>query len=414
MPQRGINVWTLFLALAWRNLWRNSRRTLITFAAISVGMWSMIVLGTIMQAWAMSTFQASINTLTGHGQIHAQQFLDDPSVEHRFAPPGGTLRDVLDSSMVKVWADRVRVPAIVQTERDTAPVTLVGIDPQREKGLSFIANAVSDGRYLADADDQGILLGNKLANRLHTGLNKRVVLMSQNRSGTIAERGFKVVGIYTAEQEQTEDRYAFVGMDAAQHMLEIGDDISEVSFLVTNLDGLADSIDRLRAVAPGMDIQSWSSLEPFAQAILDISSGTIALWTIIMFILVAFGLINTLLMAVYERTREFGLLQALGMRPGYILWQVLLESVMLIGLGVLAGFISGAATVLVFHDGLNLGALAKGAMLFGIGRVLYPQMDWWLGIQIAMFVWLMGVLTSLYPAWRASREVPVRTINQAY
>jgi ABC-type lipoprotein release transport system permease subunit len=377
-------------------------------------MWSMIVLAALMQAWAMSTFQASINTLTGHGQIHAEKFLDDPSVEHRFAPPSGKLNDLLDSSEIKTWASRVRVPAIVQTERDTAPVTLVGIDPQREQGLSFIADAVTEGRYLTQTDDPGILLGKKLAHRLHTGLNKRVVLMSQNRGGSIAERGFKVVGIYTAEQEQTEDRYAFVGRSTAQYMLEIGDDISEISFLVKNLAELPDFIQRLRAAAPLLDIESWSSLQPFTQAILDISEGTITLWTVIMFILVAFGLINTLLMAVFERTREFGLLQALGMRPGYILWQVLLESVMLIGLGVLAGFITGAATVLVFHDGLSLGFLAKGAMMFGAGRVLYPQMDWWLGIQIALFVWVMGVLTSLYPAWRAAREVPVRTINQAY
>ena len=133
-----------------------------------------------------------------------------------------------------------------------------------------------------------------------------------------------------------------------------------------------------------------------------------------MFILVAFGLVNTLLMAVFERTREFGLLQALGMKPIYIIWQVLLESMLLIGLGALAGFISGAGTVLAFHDGLNLGGLAKGAMLFGVGRVLYPHMDWSQAVEIALFVWGMGILTSVYPAWRAAREVPVRTINQSY
>jgi len=404
----------LFLGLAWRNLWRNTRRTLITFAAIAVGMWSMIVLAALMQAWAMSTFDSSINTLTGHGQIHGAKYLDDPSVEHRFTPPAGTLNKLLGSSQVKAWAPRVRVPAIVQTERDTAPVTLVGINPPKEKGLSFIANAVSEGRYLSSLNDPGILLGKKLAQRLHTGLNKRVVIMSQGRSGNIAERGFKVVGVYSAEQEQTEERYVFISLSAAQHMLDIGDDISEISFKLNNMDELPQFLGALNTAAPQLDIKSWSSLEPFTQAILDISQGTIALWTVIMFILVAFGLVNTLLMAVFERTREFGLLQALGMKPVYILWQVLLESVLLIGLGILAGFISGAATVLAFHDGLNLGVLSKGAMLFGVGRVLYPHMDWSQAVIIALFVWGMGVITSLYPAWRAAREVPVRTINQSY
>ena len=414
MQRRRFFLGKLFLGLAWRNLWRNTRRTLITFAAITVGMWSMIVLAALMQAWAMSTFDASINTLTGHGQIHAPKYLDDPSVDHRFAPPSGALKLLLDSSQVKDWAPRVRVPAIVQTERDTAPITMVGIDPQKEKHLSFIANAVTEGQYLSSNDAPGLLLGKKLAKRLHTGLNKRVVIMSQGRSGNIAERGFKVVGIYTAEQEQTEERYVFVSLHAAQRMLNIGDDISEISFELYNLNELPQFIKRLQDASPQLDVKSWSSLEPFTQAILDISQGTIALWTVIMFILVAFGLVNTLLMAVFERTREFGLLQALGMKPIYIIWQVLLESMLLIGLGALAGFISGAGTVLAFHDGLNLGGLAKGAMLFGVGRVLYPHMDWSQAVEIALFVWGMGILTSVYPAWRAAREVPVRTINQSY
>lgn len=414
MQHRMVFLGKLFISLAWRNLWRNARRTFITFAAIAVGMWSMIILAALMQAWAMSTFDASIKTLTGHGQIHATKYLDDPSVDHRFVPPAPILNELSDTRQVKTWAPRVRVPAIVQSERETAPITLVGIDPQREKGLSFIPGAISQGRFLKNSDDPGLLLGNKLAKRLHTGLNKRVVLMSQGRSGNIAERGFKVVGIYTAEQVQTEDRYLFISLGVAQHMLDIGDDISEVSFELNNLADLPQFVNRLHNTAPQLDVKSWSSLEPFTQAILDISEGTIALWTVIMFILVAFGLVNTLLMAVFERTREFGLLQALGMRPVYILWQVLLESVFLIGLGILAGFISGAATVLAFHDGLNLGVLAQGAMLFGIGRILYPHMDWSQGIYIALFVWVMGIITSLYPAWRAAREVPVKTINQSY
>lgn len=403
----------LFMALAWRNLWRNYRRTLITFASITVGVWSMISLAAFMDAWAMSTFNASIKTLTGHGQIHSKKYLDDPSVEHRFLV-SAALKKHLNNRDVSAWASRVRVPAIVQSERETAPITLLGIEAEKEKGLSFIADSIHEGRYLKNNNEPGILLGNKLAERLHTRLHKRVVILTQAADGSIAERGFRVIGIFRAEQQQTETQFVFISIGQAQGLLQIQQDISEIAFTLHLLDKLPAFIHQLKKTFTQLDIKSWDELEPFTKAILDMSTGTIALWTVIMFILIAFGLLNTLLMAVFERSREFGLFQALGMQPKYILLQVLLESLLLIGLGVIAGVISGILTIMYFHQGLDLGILAEGAALFGAGRIMYPQLNPFQITSIALFVWLMGIISSLYPAWLAAREVPVATINKSY
>jgi ABC-type lipoprotein release transport system permease subunit len=328
--------------------------------------------------------------------------------------PDGPLTALLESAQVKAWSTRVRVPAIIQTERENSPVELVGINPQRERDLSFIGDTIHEGRYLKDNQDPGILLGRKLARRLHTSVNKRVVIMSQSSIGGIAERGFRVVGIFDAEQEETETAYVFISLKQAQDMLGIGDDISEIAFVVHHLESLPLFIQQLRDAAPELDIQPWYALEPFTDAILKISDGTIALWTVVMFVLVAFGLVNTLLMAVFERTREFGLLQALGLRPRLIIIVVMLESLLLIGLGVVAGLLSGVFTVLAFHNGLDLGVLAKGATLFGAGRVLYPQLHMEQTVYIGLFVWGAGILTSIYPAWRAVRESPVEALGKSY
>lgn len=404
----------LFTSLAWRNLWRNQRRTLITFTAIGIGVWSMIVLAALMDAWAMSTFYASVNNLTGHGQIHSKHYLDDPSVDHRLAPLSRLLVKELDVPEVSHWARRVRVSAIVQSERENAPVTLVGMEPEREKGLSFIPDAVNEGHYLENNHTSGILLGRKLAKRLRTRLNKRVVLLSQAKDGSVAEQGFRVIGIFESDHKEMESHFAFISINQAQKMLGVGHDFSEVSFKLDELEALPVYLSRLKAIEPALDIKSWDEIDPFSKAILDMSTGTIAIWTVTMFILVAFGLVNTLLMAVFERTREFGLFQALGMRPKFILLQVLIESLMLIGLGVIAGMVVGVLTIMIFHNGLDLGVLAEGAATFGAGRVLYPQMDWMQGSMIALFVWLMGIVVSVYPAWHAAREVPVDAINKSY
>jgi ABC-type antimicrobial peptide transport system permease subunit len=117
---------------------------------------------------------------------------------------------------------------------------------------------------------------------------------------------------------------------------------------------------------------------------------------------------------VLERAREFGLVQALGLKPRLLLLQVLLESAFLVGLGVAAGVVAGVATLLGFGGGLDLSAVAQGGAELGIGRTLYPQIDAALTVEIALFVWLMGIVTSLYPAWRAAQDVPVATLNKAY
>jgi len=408
----------LLTSLSWRNLWRNYRRTLITFSSIGVGVWAMIVLASLMQAWAMSTFNASINTLTGHAQIHAEQYLQDPNIDYRLNMPDEKQIQLLNSNIVKAWSVRVRVPAIVQSERENSPVMLVGINPKTENNLSFIPDSISKGAYLDDKSSPGILLGKKLAKRLRTDINKRVVILSQGPNGDIKERGFRVTGIYEVEQEDTETQYAFVSLGKAQNMLTIDNTISEISFVLHDLTELDDFINHYKALniqqKIKLDIKSWSELEPFTLALLDMTSGTIALLTVIMFVLIAFGLVNTLLMAVYERTREFGLLQALGMKPSYILLMILIESTFLMGIGVIVGTILSLSTIQLFSDGLDLGALAEGSTMFGAGRVMYPEINWLQSSAIAMFVWLMGIVTSLYPAWRASREVPVETINKAY
>jgi len=409
---------SLFISLSWRNLWRNYRRTLITFSSIGVAVWAMIVLAALMDAWAMSTFNASINTLTGHAQIQEEQYLQDQNSEYRIKMPDEQQIKLLNSESVKAWSVRVRVPAIVQSERENAPLMLVGINPQSEKNLSFIADSITEGKYLDNENSPGILLGKKLAKRLRTDINKRVVILSQGPDGDIKERGFRVTGIYEVEQEDTEKQYAFVSLNKAQHMLMMNNSISEISFVLNDLNALGDFINHYKKLNiqqnAKQDIKSWAELEPFTLALLDMTSGTIALLTIIMFILVAFGLVNTLLMAVYERTREFGLLQALGMKPTYILFMILIESTFLVGIGVIVGSILSLTTIGYFSSGLDLGALAEGSTMFGAGRVMYPEINWLQSGIIALFVWFMGIVTSLYPAWRASREVPVETINKAY
>lgn len=401
----------LLLSLAWRNIWRNPRRTGLLLTAVGVGVWSMLSFTALLKAWNASSLDTALKDMTGQGQVHARGYLDDPGVAHRLPPPSGALRVLLDSRAVKQWAPRVRVPAAIQSEYETWPVTMVGIDTARERDLSFIATAVSMGSSL-DASDTGILLGRKLARRLHTGIGKRVVLMSQDSTGALAERGFRVVGLFSASP-RAEDQYAFVGIRQAQAMLVMGKDISEIAFALHDMAGLQAFIARLRAAVPSADVQSWTTLRPMTKAMNQLMDGFVDVWIVIMFALMAFGIVNTLLMSLHERVRELALLQALGLRPTLIFAQVTLESALVVVLGVTIGTVIAAATVLAFHNGLHLGFLAQGSEWLGAGRVLYPQLALSLFARIALLVWFLGVAACLLPTWRIVRRVPFEAISRS-
>jgi ABC-type lipoprotein release transport system permease subunit len=404
--------WALLFRLAWRNVLRNRRRSAVILVAITVGLWAMLVFAGFTRGWSDDVSRNAVETLTGHLQIHAPDYLQDPSVDHVMAAPGEALRNLLDGEAVAAWASRVRVPSVVMSERETAGVTLVGIDPAREKGLSFIADAVKEGRNLSGAEDGGVLLGRKLAERLGTGLGKRVVLMSQAADHSVVDRGFPVVGLYAADRSTTEMTFVFVGREAAQQMLGLGTGVSEVAVALRDPSGVGAFLERVRAVAGSADVQPWTTLEPMAQAMVALGEAWIWMFYVVMYIAMAFGLVNTLLMAVLERTREFGLLQALGMRPRLIVRQVLAESSVLLAAGVLAGALLAGATLALLHDGIDLSALAEGAEMWGMSKVIYPALSASDVVSAIVFIVVLGALASLYPALRAARKVPVEAITR--
>ena len=401
----------LLVLLAWRNLWRHTRRTLVMLFALALGIWSMVVMAALIRGSMEQQINKEILNLTGHVQIHAQGYRDDPAIERGFTP-AAPLQQALARKPVIAAAARVRVPAVVSSERESAGVMLVGIDPQHEQGLSFIGPAIRAGRNLATPDDEGIVLGRKLAEQLETELGRRVVLMSQDRDNQIADRGFRVVGIFKGEPQAMETSYAFIGLETARTMLKAGSEVSEIAIMTPDrkrLDGLLAS---LRAAAPDLDVAPWTDVQPLLVLTENVNNVVLLIWFAVVFAAMAFGLINTLLMAVFERTREFGLFQALGMPPRFILGQVLVESLILLAIALVLGNLASWASVVGLKDGIDLSRFAEGLELVGVSPVIYPALAASDVSAANVIVVVLGVLASLYPAGRASRYVPVEAITR--
>ncbi len=250
--------------------------------------------------------------------------------------------------------------------------------------------------------------------RLETRLGKRVVVMSQGPDNDIAERGFRIVGIYRAELESIEDNVVYAGIGVVQQMLGIGSDISEIAVLGFDYQSPERLVSQIRSVAPDeLEVLSWLELDPYLATMMEVMNGFVLVWMVVIFLALSFGLVNTLMMAVFERVREIGLMQALGMRPSAIVFQILLESLILLSLGLLLGNLLAVATVIPLKDGIDISVVSQGMEMMGASSVLYPVLLWPDLLLANIVVIVLGILTSSLPAWHAAQYRPVEALTKA-
>lgn len=401
------------LVLAWRNLWRNHRRTLIMLAAITVGVWAMIFMTALMRGMVDDMLHNGIRGLPGEVQVHNPGYRDDPSINNSMRMPGADLLRALQGPQIRAWTARIKVPAVISSERDSRGINLLGVDPAGELQLGFELEDMHEGRFIAASDDEGVVIGARLAERLETRLGKRVVIMSQDPDNNIVDRGFRVVGIYRAKLESLEEVNVYAGLSTIQTLLRLPDQVSEVVASGDDYRHVDAWMEQVRqAAGDRLEVVPWYQADAYLGSMLAMMDGFVLVWIVVIFLALSFGLVNTLVMAVYERVREIGLMLALGMRPGLILYQILLESFLLLLTGLVIGNLLAFATTYAMRDGIDISAVAKGMEMMGSSSILYPSLLLKDVLLANSVVIVLGLLTSLLPAWQAARYDPIEALSK--
>ncbi|MBT8099393.1 MAG: FtsX-like permease family protein [Gammaproteobacteria bacterium] len=403
----------ILFRLAWRNLWRNHRRTLIMLAAVVLGTWAMIFMTALMRGMVTEMVQDGISALPGHVQVHHPDYRDDPSIANLLPQSDAQLSERFSAADFREWATRVRVPAVVSSEYDSRGVTLLGIDPERERNMTFVDYDAVEGRFLESPADSGIVIGRKLATTLNTEVGKRIVLMSQDPDNEIADRGFRIVGLFDANINAFEENYLFVAKTTAQQMLGIEDRVSELAVLGDNYRDITSTQAAVAALVDDrVDVEAWYEVDTFLGTMLKVMDGFVLVWIVVIFLAMSFGLVNTLVMAVFERVREIGLMLALGMKPIYILGQVIVESLMLLAIGLAIGTGLSWLAIQPIKDGIDISIVGEGLDMWGMASVLYPELLWSDVLLANVVVLILGFFASLSPAWRASHLQPIEAITR--
>ncbi len=379
------------------------------FAAIAVAVTGVSSMNTLIRGMQYGMMDTAVENMTGHIKIHAPGYRDDPNIQKGFALDEDFEPPVPAEDMLG-WAARIRIPAVIMSERETRGVQIVGVDPSAE-AISFIGDVPIEGDGLESTDDGRILIGRELAIQLETEVGRRIVVITQGIDGRNREKGYRIVGTYDAEGTALEKMYVFTGLSSLQGLLD-SEDVTEVSIRLVDEPKRLTFKQLLVGFFSELAVMDWLELEPMAAAMFIFADSVIYIWFALMMSALTFGLINTLITSVMERVKELGMVRALGMPKRMVLIQVVVESTIIMAVGVVIGLIGGYLVFLTIEDGINLGAFAEGMEMAGIASVLVPVLRWDDFILVAWLSLLLGILASLYPAWRAVKVQPLEAMRR--
>jgi putative ABC transport system permease protein len=398
--------------MAFRNIFRQKRRTLFTGLSVGGG----FALAAIFIGWADGSYDSIINQFTrtrlGQIQIHAAGYLDKPTL-YKTIPDPARIEPLLDQTRgVESWAPRVYAAGLASLGDKTAGVQIIGVDPEREERTTRIARMIVRGSPLTGPEARQALVGRGLADILGARPGDDIVLLSQGADGSIAEDQFALAGVVSTGDDVTDRTAFYLPLHTAQDYLVLDDRVHEIAVVIAKL-GQARAISAELGAAIGdrtVAVEPWQVFaKSFYQAMKADKAGMWVMLLVIV-IIVAVGVLNTVLMAVLERRREYGLLKALGTKPGRIVRLVLLEVLFLSILAGLAGAAVGlGANAVLSRHGIKFGSgLTYGGMVFD---TMTSEINLRSFIIPAITVVLCAVVVSLVPAIKAARTEPARTMR---
>lgn len=402
----------MLLKLAWRNIWRNSRRSVLVLTSAIVGLIAILLYESLSMGMIHQMLGNQIGSHVTHIQIHKNGFNDNKIIQNNIAETQDISAALAAEKRIKHYSERVLSYGILSSASSASGILLAGIVPDREAQVTIIKQSLEEGRYLS-GNKHEIVIGQKLAEKLEVGLGDKVVAMASSLDGDIGSDVFRVVGIYRTFSSDFDRVHGFVAMENLQEMLDFGERISEVAILLENANASQQVASTLKeTLGDSYEVLPYQELLPLLVMQVDVSRQAMFVFYAIIGIAMIFGIINTMLMSVLERIQEFGVLMAVGMKNRRLFNMVLLEALLLGITGTIIGLILGYLCYLpLASNGMDLRNFSDGLGALGIGAIIYPELTPQSVINAALVVPIFSVLGAIYPAIRAVRLNPISAIR---
>ncbi|MEM6262602.1 MAG: FtsX-like permease family protein [Bacteroidota bacterium] len=401
----------MLITIAWRNIWRNPLRSAVVMTSIALG----LMAGTFLLAfsWGMNEQRTReiIETQVSHLQVHHPNFRADNDVADFIPESRSVLSMAKQNQQVKAATGRLLVGGMVASAKGNTGVQIRGITPDAEHEVTQLRDRIIEGEYFT-ARRNPIIISQKTAERLKVGLRKKVVLTFQRPDGEITAGAFRVNGIYQTTNPKYDEAHVFVRLNDLDRLLGSAGKLHEVAILMKDIELLPQVKTDLTAEFPEAAIEDWMELSPDLRLIAESFGVSMRIFIGVILLALAFGIINTMLMAVLERRRELGMLMSIGMNRKRLFGMVMLETAMLTLIGSPIGL--GVAWLLIAFFGkvgISLSAVSDGLSSMGFSDRVYTSLETTYYIETAIMVVITAIIASIYPAIKAIKLNPVEAMR---
>jgi ABC-type lipoprotein release transport system permease subunit len=405
----------LYLRLAWRNIWRHKRRTVIIVVALAMCMWLMMFYDGLLAGFTDAIYGNAVKILGGNIQVHeagySENSITNPimplSNDEQIAAYALTLPNVVGASR------RIETDGLATSREGSFGVSIIGIEPQLEAPLSVISKNLESGQYLQNGEGDNVFIGKGLADALNVQTGDKFTLIGRDAHNQMRKRTMTVGGIYNVNMPELEKGIVYMSLPEAQQLYDLSGKSTMVMVTLANIGKEKPVIAGITKQFPATDIGSWQTKYPELTSAITTKSGAMNLFGFVIILIAGIGILNLLLMAVYERTREIGFLGAMGIRPGGINFLFLLEGALIGLVGIAAGIMLGLVFNLLFQqvglDFSKFSTITTYAALIS-GRV-YPSLGLEKIVGRVLVMLIVSIAAAFYPAWEASHREPAEALH---
>lgn len=405
----------LYLRLAWRNIWRHKRRTIIIVLAMSLTLALMMFYDGLMAGFTDTIYGNAVKVLGGNIQVHAEGYRSQASSKPLLplADPQAVIKTAQANPDILAATQRINTGGLLTSREGAFAVGITGVEPEKEMSANIIGQNVKEGRNLTSGDLDNILIGKGLADAMNVKVGDRITMVGSSQHQQMRQRTMTVIGIYDLGMPDLEKQTAYISLGEAQSLFDLPGQSTEISIYLKQIGQEPAALRSLKSSLPGYEIESFEENYPDLASAINSKNGVMNIFSMIIIAIAGVGILNLLLMAVYERTREIGVLGALGLKANQIALLFILEGTLIGLVGVAVGIVLGLAiNGYLKQVGLDFSSFTQTASYLALIKdKVYPT---W-GLEKlplrASMVAVISALAAVIPAIEAAQREPAAALH---
>jgi len=402
------------IKIAWRNIWRNKARSLVILTSVCIGMTGGIFATAAMIGMMDQRVDNAIKTEISHIQLHNPKFIDNQEQEFYIDSTNEITNKIVQNEYVAAVSQRLKITAMISSAETAAGVVINGVIPSEEKNVSDLHSRIIKGDYFTGNKSNEIVISQKMAEKLKLDIKSKLVLTFQDANGDIVSDNYKVCGIYRTTNQVYDEMNVFVKKTHLSSICGYDDNVSqEIAVLLKNNEQLTEATAEIKALAGNnISVRTWKEISPDLGMMTDMMAQYSGYILLIILMALAFGIINTMLMAILERKKELGMMMAIGMNKAKIRIMIVWETIFLTFTGTILGMAIAQILVSYFGKvGIDLTMYSEGFEIMGYDAFLYPALNTGFYIQVVVLTVLTAFFSAIFPIRRAIKMNPAEVLR---